>query len=338
MDYYDNNHIDILISRYLAGDATSPEIQELFNWIQSDDNNRKYFLRQQDIWSVLNPTVDINDINTEDAERNILRGTGIMPRRRLVFRKLFGFWSRIAAVILLPLLAVVAYLLIDRQQHAPDNVTITTAFGSLSSTDLPDGTTVWLNANSSLTYSPAMNGDERNVFLQGEAYFKIKADTRHPFNVQTPYMTVTATGTEFNVNAYDSIASVTLVNGHVNVGIKDRSLALKPGEHLSMTDGRPVISKLSDTEKYCCWKKGMLIFEDESLVSICNRLQQMYDVEFDIAPELRNRTFRMILNGENINEVTRFFEMSAPVICESLTPKEGNDTANLKQKYRIRPL
>ena len=67
MDYNDNNHIDILISRYLAGDATSPEIQELFNWIQSDDNNRKYFLRQQDIWSVLNPTVDINDINTEEA-------------------------------------------------------------------------------------------------------------------------------------------------------------------------------------------------------------------------------------------------------------------------------
>ena len=217
-------------------------------------------------------------------------------------------------------------------------MTITTAFGSLSSTDLPDGTTVWLNANSSLTYSPAMDGDERNVFLQGEAYFKVKADARHPFNVQTPYMTVTATGTEFNVNAYDSIASVTLVNGHVNVGIKDRSLALKPGEHLSMTDGRPVICKLSDTEKYCCWKKGMLIFEDESLVSICNRLQQMYDVEFDIAPELRNRTFRMILNGENINEVTRFFEMSAPVICESLTPKDGNDTTNLKQRYRIRPL
>lgn len=82
----------------------------------------------------------------------------------------------------------------------------------------------------------------------------------------------------------------------------------------------------------------MLIFEDESLVSICNRLQQMYDVEFEIAPELRNRTFRMILNGENINEVTRFFEMSAPVVCESLTLKEGTDTANLKQRYRIVPL
>ena len=102
MDYYDNNHIDILISRYLAGDATSPEIEELFNWIQSDDNNRRYFLRQQDIWSVLNPAVDISDINTADAERKILKETGIMPRRRSVFRKLFGFWSRIAAVILLP--------------------------------------------------------------------------------------------------------------------------------------------------------------------------------------------------------------------------------------------
>lgn len=156
----------------------------------------------------------------------------------------------------------------------------------------------------------------------------------NPFNVHTPYITVTAKGTEFNVNAYDS---VTLVNGQVDVKVDEQSLHLNPAEHLTITDGKPVINDNIDTAKYCSWRNGMLIFEDESLLNICNRLQQMHDVEFDIAPELRTRTFRMILNGENISEIVHFFEMSAPVICEFVTPEAPVDTIGTKPKVRIMP-
>lgn len=339
MDYNENNHIDFLISRYLTGDASSQEIEELYHWIKSDDNNKSYFLRQQDIWAVLNPSMDIKDINTDNAEQKVLRGTGIISRRHSLFRKLIVFWSRIAAVAILPLIAVMGYLLYRSLENTTlDDVTLTTAFGNLSRTNLPDGSTVWLNANSSLTYNPDMSGDTRNVVLQGEAYFEVKADARHPFNVHTPYMTVTATGTEFNINAYDSIASVTLVNGHVNVGVKNQDVSLSPGEHLAVTDGRAVVCNVADTEKYCCWRNGTLIFEDESLLNICNRLQQMYDVKFDVAPEVKDRTFRMILNGENISEIVRYFEMSAPVMCEFETHKKHNDTTGVKQRIRIMPV
>lgn len=338
MDCNEDKHIDFLISRYLMGDASSQEIEELFHWIQSDDGNKKYFQRQQDIWAVLNPAVDIRDINTACAEQKVLRATGIISGRRSIFRKLIGWWGRIAAVVLLPILVIMIYLLAEHRSTAgTDDVTIITAYGNMSNTTLPDGTTVWLNANSSLTYNPVMDGATRNVMLKGEAYFEVKADARHPFNVITPYLTVTATGTEFNVNAYDSIASVTLVNGHVNVGVNERSMPLSPGAHLAITDGRVVINNGVDTEKYCCWKNGWLIFEDEFLVDICNRLQQIYDVKFDIAPELKNRTFRMILNGENINEIVRFFELTAPVICESETQKNGSDTIHVKQRFHIKP-
>jgi putative anti-sigma factor len=338
MDHNENNQIDFLISRYLTGNASSQEIEELFHWIQLDDVNKKYFLRQQDIWSVLNPAIDIRDIDTANAEQKVLRKTGILQGRRSIFRKLFVFWSRAAAIVILPLIAAVGYLMTDRPGNTvPDDVTITTAFGSLGSTNLPDGTTVWLNANSSLTYNPAMDASTRNVSLKGEAYFEVKADAEHPFNVNTPYMTVTATGTEFNVNAYDSNASVTLVKGRVNVGVDSQSLTLAPNEHLSMTDGRPVISGHIDTERYCCWRNGMLIFEDESLMNICNRLQQMYDVEFYVAPELRSRTFRMILNGENISEIMHFLELASPVRCEFENRKTPGDTAHVRTKIRINP-
>lgn len=338
MDYSENNHIDILISRYLMGNASSQEIEELFNWIKLSDENKRYFHRQQDIWAVLNPTIDIDDVNTDNAEQRVLRQTGIAANKRPSFKRFIFFWSRIAAVAVLPLIAIIGFLILRTiDGTALDDVTITTTFGSMSTTNLPDGSAVWLNANSSLTYSPDMNGGTRDVFLQGEAYFEVRSDAAHPFNVHTPYVTVTAKGTEFNVNAYDSIASVTLVNGRVDVKVDEQSLRLNPGEHLALTDGKPVINDNIDTAKYCCWRNGMLIFEDESLLNICNRLQQMYDVEFDIAPELRDRTFRMILNGENISEIVRFFEMSAPVTCDFETQKAPDDTTRMKSKVRIMP-
>ena len=338
MDYTDNDHIDILISRYLMGNASSREIEELFNWIKLSDENKRYFHRQQDIWAVLNPAMEIDNVNTDNAEHRVLRKTGISANKRSFFKRFVSFWSRIAAVAVLPLIAFIGFLIL-RTMDGPalDDVTITTTFGSMSTTNLPDGSAVWLNANSSLTYSPDMNSGTRDVFLHGEAYFKVRSDAAHPFNVHTPYITVTAKGTEFNVNAYDSIASVTLVNGRVDVEVNEQSLQLNPGEHLAITDGKPIINDNIDTAKYCCWRNGMLIFEDESLLNICKRLQQMYDVEFDIAPELRARTFRMILNGENISEIVRFFEMSAPVICEFVNQEAPGDTTCAKPKVRIMP-
>lgn len=338
MDYSENNHIDILISRYLMGNASSQEIEELFNWIKLSDENKRYFHRQQDIWAVLNPTIDIDDVNTDNAEQRVLRQTGIALNKRSFFKKFVFFWSRIAAVAILPLIAVIGFLILRTMEDtALDDVTITTAFGSMSSTNLPDGSSVWLNANSSLTYSPKMNSGTRDVFLHGEAYFEVRSDAAHPFNVHTPYITVTATGTEFNVNAYDSIASVTLVDGRVDVEVKEQSLQLKAGEHLAIADGKPMVSDNIDTARYCSWRNGMLIFEDEPLIYICDRLQQMYDVEFEIAPELTDRTFRMILNGENISEIVRFFEMSAPVTCEFESQKAPGDTTCTKSKVRIMP-
>lgn len=333
-----DNKMDLIISRYLMGNASSQEIEELFNWIMLSDENKQYFHRQQDVWAVLNPTIDIKSVNIDAAEHKIMRRTGISINRQSILKRFIVFWSRIAAVALLPLIAVIGFLLSRSMNDTGiDDITITTAFGSLSSTNLPDGSAVWLNANSSLTYSPAMNGGTRDVFLHGEAYFEVRSDAEHPFNVHTPYITVTAKGTEFNVNAYDSIASVTLVNGRVDVAVDKQSVQLNPGEHLAMTDGKPVVTANIDTTKYCCWRNGMLIFEDETLQNICNRLQQMYDVEFDIAPELKDRTYRMILNGENISEIVHFFELSSPITCEFEMPKKHNDTTRVKQRVRVMP-
>ncbi len=333
----DKTGIDIVIARYLTDNATHDEIDTLLRWIQQSEENRKYFFEQQDIWENLHPSFRLKDIDTEKAERRLLFRTGIASRGSVVLRKILMLWSRFAAVALLPLLAILLYFTLRPGESSPryDDVTLYTAYGCTSMATLPDSTVVWLNANSTLRYSPNMDGDSRNVDLRGEAYFDVQADAAHPFNVHTPYITVTATGTEFNVNAYDSDASVTLAEGKVNVEADGKEQLLLPGEHLSVRDGRTSISNNIDLDKYCAWRDGILIFDDDPLTDICRRLQQIYDVEFDIAPELNRQTFHMILKGENISEIIHLFELSAPVKC--IAEDKSAERTKSHQKIHIIP-
>lgn len=340
MNHIDNDtpDIDIIIARYFSGNASPDEVDSLRTWIEQSPENRKSFFELQDLWEVLNPSFDVTDSDTEKAERRVLTKTGITPHNSGIIRKLFVFWSRIAAVAILPLLAIAIYVLVRPDDADVRNISLSTDYGCSSKATLPDGTVVWLNANSNLEYSRNMGDCCRDVDLRGEAYFDVHADADHPFNVHTPYITVTATGTEFNVNAYDHNASVTLTEGSVEVSDAVRKVSMMPGEHLSLRDGRMDISKDVDTDRYCAWRDGILVFEDEPILSICRRLQQIYNVEFDVDPRLTDRTFRFILKGESIRDVMELFQMTAPVKCITGNNGSSTDSINSHQIIRIIPL
>ena len=335
MNHIDNNpDINLVIARYLSGNATSEEIERLREWIEQSPENKKDFYEQQDIWETLLPAFDVTDSDTEKAERNVLIKTGIEPRRSGLVRKLLRMWARIAAVTLLPILAIAIYFLVRLQDSAATDITLSTDYGCTSKASLPDGSVVWLNANSTLEYSGKLSGNSRDVNLRGEAYFNVHADSRHPFIVHTPYMSVTATGTEFNVNAYDDDASVTLAKGKVTVTDASDRISLLPGEHLALRNGHPAVSKSSDLGRYCGWRDGVLIFEDDSIHTICRRLEQIYNVNFVIDPSLNDRTFRFILKGENLSEIMHLFELTAPVSCIS---ESNNHTPDSPQIIHIKP-
>lgn len=255
-----------------------------------------------------------------------------------MMRKLFVFWSRVAAVAILPLLAVTIYFFHRTGNTVHQEVTLSTDYGCTSKASLPDGSVVWLNANSALVYSQDMGGDSRDVNLHGEAYFDVHADASHPFNVHTANMTVTAIGTEFNVNAYDRNTSVTLVEGKVVAADAENSVSLQPGEHLTIRDGKSVICKDVDPDRYCAWRNGILIFEDEPIHDICRRLQQIYNVEFDIDPALTGYTFRFILKGESLTEIMSLFQLTAPVVCITDSDSHTSDSISSPQIIHITPL
>ena len=161
--------------------------------------------------------------------------------------------------------------------------------------ELPDGTQVWINAGSKLTFPNFFNADKRVVQLEGEAYFKVKSDKKHPFYVETPYETVCVTGTQFNVCAYldEPHSRITLAEGEVRVKINNKIHQLHPGEQLQQSKKNADISiSKVDVELYTSWKDGVFIFRDMTLEDISYRLSKWYDTEFDFTnPNLLNQRF-----------------------------------------------
>lgn len=147
---------------------------------------------------------------------------------------------------------------------------------------LSDGSKVWLNAGSSITYPLAFTGNERKISMTGEAYFEVAHDKTRPFYVSKGDMQVQVLGTHFNVNAYDdeNDIKVTLLAGSVKVGNNTGSIVIKPGEQaMVITNQRPATSNRVDIEQVMAWKNGRFQFSDASIETIMKEISRWYDVE-----------------------------------------------------------
>lgn len=147
---------------------------------------------------------------------------------------------------------------------------------------LGDGTEVWLNAHSKLTYPTAFTGSERTVFLEGEAYFKV-TKSRKPFVVQTASLTTKVLGTEFNVNSYGSEGShVTLISGKVQVcsihSPNNQCVELEPGKDARLLDDGSFEVKEANCEAYTYWRDGYFYFDGQPLVDIMKAIGDWYNV------------------------------------------------------------
>jgi len=187
--------------------------------------------------------------------------------------------------------------------------TIETPKGGQYQLILPDGSSVWLNAASSLRYALDL-GDKtaREVDLQGEAYFEIKHDKSRPFKVKTAGGTVEVLGTHFNVNSYrdDALEKTTLLEGSVRISNKMAlsTKVLTPGQQSILSkEGRLIVAN-ADMEAATAWKNGLFVFDDETLADIMKRVSRWYDVEV----EFRNVDTQLLFGGsvsryDNVSKV-----------------------------------
>ena len=161
--------------------------------------------------------------------------------------------------------------------------TLTTQKGNQYHLTLPDGTRVWLNAVSSITFPTAFAGKERRVTISGEAYFEVAKNQQKPFIVQQADVTVEVLGTSFDVNGYgdDSALKTTLVEGKIRVGRAGLASVLQPGQQavIGKAEGGISIDPNPDIEAVLAWKNGDFSFKNADIGSIMRQVERWYDVD-----------------------------------------------------------
>ncbi|WP_316789963.1 FecR family protein [Pedobacter frigoris] len=195
--------------------------------------------------------------------------------------------------------------------------TIQTPLGGQYQVNLPDGTSVWLNAASSLRYPVNFGGDERRVELTGEGYFEVAKNKDKPFRVQTRNQIVEVLGTHFNINSYDEeeYTKTSLLEGSVRVQsvINKRTVLLIPGQQSLLNDYTLNVKEI-DVNEVAAWKDGYFVFNNESAEAVMRKIARWYDLEVVYENNISNIDFAgSVARYKNVSEIIKTLELTGLV-------------------------
>ena len=334
MNKNDNKpEVDIKLLRKLLQKTYDQEEKELIhNWFTDLRQERKlrYIIREHwDEFELESPDYKFDTNHILDKLHHSIHLDSYKVSHDLPFyRKVYHQLSKIAAVLILPLLAIsICYILVDGRPFAKGEKTtyaeIHSPLAARTHFELPDGSTGWLNSGSTLKFPVKFYGAQRIVELSGEGFFDVIQDSKRPFVVKASDIDVVALGTRFNVLAYpdDESCEITLESGKVVVekvrkGVEPVKLAeLQPDHQLVISNKTDYIGiKKVETANYTSWKEGKLVLRNDPMNEVVKRISRWYNVEIDLKDkELESYRFRATFEDESFNEVLKLLKLSSPI-------------------------
>lgn len=346
--------INDLIISFLTNDISDNEMIALENWIKSDSANVEFFNHCVESWLIGGSQKELNDFNvmtswelmkTRMTKREI---TGKGNKKRVIIR-----YTRIAAtwLIFFALGFAAFYLIRQPVEIMPRPVIIEVPLGAKGSIVLPDGSKVWLNAGTKLTYDESYGRKTRSLDLSGEAYFIVAGDKMHPFFVNTPELRIEALGTKFNVKSYPEELSVMTIleEGKIDIQIRENKkrsgeIVLLPNEKFiyqkssgsferqsgqnakkdaslktvrKKTSPAGIIEKNINTELYTSWKDKRWIIQGETLDKLAPMLERKYNIQIEFRDDiLKYYSFTGTIENETIEQILQAIKHTAPIDYE----------------------
>lgn len=309
--------LQYLISNMLNGNLSTPEKKELTEWLDSGKADDDCIAAWNEAEN------DIDDKLKEEIWGGIKSRIllNLRRRRRTSLEHLYRT-CRIAAMVAVILCCGIAAYYIMGDKTTPKSRSQVYSFsvepGQKANMRLADGTVVWLNSASRITFDEDYNINERVVNLDGEAFFDVAKNPGKKFIVKCNGMEVEALGTEFNVKAYpgDSIITTTLAMGKVKVTYKKQSLTLLPKDVATFSLKRHTIqaSKVEDIAVADYWRSGQLVFDGEPLASIAQTIERMYNVKVNLKSEqLKNIRFTGTIQNNSLTNIIHIIGLSYPL-------------------------
>lgn len=237
--------------------------------------------------------------------------TDIFRRRARQYR----VWLAAATVALLIAMSGWLYMMLDTD---PSFIIKSNNSGIVQNVPLPDGTVIQLNNHSKLIYPERFAGDSREVFLEGEAYFDVKHDKKHPFIVRAGELKIRVLGTKFTVNASSQSPQITatLLEGSIEVSNEKRQMLMKPSQQLryDVNSGNMLLTELSNASREIRWIQNVWVLSETPLLDICQRLEHLFNVKIIIMnDELIGKSFTgEFYTNESLESILKTMQTSTP--------------------------
>ena len=263
----------VLLYKFFKGETTHKEEVEIKQWMEASKRNEAAFYQERLLY-------DATLLNKGSLESKTI----ITPPKRMVF---WNSFIRVAAIFLL--ITTVGLLInkFNKDINATNPLhTVIVPPGQRINLVLADNSSIWLNSNSTFKYPSQFSKKQREVYLDGEAYFDVSTDEKHPFIVNTTQGGVKVTGTTFNVLAYSKYGKfeTSLFEGKVGVYLKDSKeeiIDIIPTQKSIFRDGKLEIRNIEDYDQFL-WTKGLIAFKNKQLEEILSVLEQYFDTKIQI--------------------------------------------------------
>ena len=336
--------IEVLLIKSFTEKTDKDEEKTIREWATASEENKSAFNAYQKLWDESKTLTLSGAINLDAALRHTKQQ---IPQFQKKVR-LLTYWQQVAAVLVLAVLLSSAFHFLlkpnlsDTEQAIYQE--IKAAYGTQTKLQLADGTIVWLNAGSKLSFPVSFRGlEERKVSLVGEGFFEVAKNQQQPFIVHTSQIDIRVLGTSFNMNAYENEDEITvaLEEGKVTLlksvnGKAKEMISLSPNEvaNYDLANNKIVHKKEKDLDRYTAWKEGKIVFFDDPLEKVVARLENWYNVTIEVPDkELLENHITGTFNDNSLDQVLYFLSLMSPIEYQFKPGQQGEkQTIILKNK------
>lgn len=314
-----SNLSEDIINRYLTGQCSEEELIEVNAWMKESEENARQLFRMEEAYHLGKFDRYVDKQRLARAEQRLYKRLDEEKGKQEKILRMHH-WMRYAAIIavILMLGGGVGYWF---YQESDRQLMVAVANeGIVKEVVLPDGTKVWLNNSATLKYPREFSEKERNVHLEGEAYFEVTKNRHKPFTVQSDAMQVRVLGTSFNFKCDKNcqVAEATLIEGEIEVkgNNEEGQLILAPGQRveLNKSDGRLTVKQV-DAKLDAVWHDNLIPFQKADIFTISKALERFYDVKIIQSPDIRSdKTYSGVLKRKpEIESVLKSLQNSIPI-------------------------
>jgi len=286
-----NNNIDILIGKVISGNATTEEIAQLETWKGESPDNLNLYNKSLQVWKNSKSRISGEDFRNDKQKVDDAIKLDLTQKVQNIQRQ--SVLYKIAAVLAFPLALAISFYFFSSRDKSADQIQqiceIISPKGHISKCILPDGTEVWVNTGSTITYDAAtFNQETREIKLSGEAYFDVVKNAEKPFVVKTTMASINVTGTSFNIKSYpeSGIFETVLSEGSIEMILNSsahQTVQLVPGERAIFDINKKGISiEEVDAEIFSAWRNGEILFKDATLNDLLKELERIYNIRFQL--------------------------------------------------------